>query len=102
MKSAQEIVQGVKAGTTTAAAELERSLDAIRASNEGLNVFVHVDEDNARAIAHRVDERVTRGEDPGVLAGVPIALKDNLCRLGVPTTAGSRLLRHAAMFFFFF
>jgi aspartyl-tRNA(Asn)/glutamyl-tRNA(Gln) amidotransferase subunit A len=92
VKSAREIVHDVKGGATTASAELEHSLEAIRARNEELNVFVHVDEDDARAIARRVDERVTRGEDPGVLAGVPIALKDNLCRIGVPTTAGSRIL----------
>ena len=42
--------------------------------------------------AQGVDERVARGENPGALAGVPIALKDNLCHLGVPTTAGSRIL----------
>jgi aspartyl-tRNA(Asn)/glutamyl-tRNA(Gln) amidotransferase subunit A len=92
VKSAREIVQDVKRGATTASAELERSLEAIRARNEELNVFIHVDEDDARTIASRVDERVARGEDPGVLAGVPIALKDNLCRIGVPTTAGSRIL----------
>ncbi len=92
MKRAQEIVRDVKSGATTAAAELERSLDAIRSRNEELNVFVHVDEDDARATARRVDERLAEGEDPGSLAGVPIALKDNLCRTGVPTTAGSRIL----------
>ena len=92
MKSAREIVEGVKSGTTTASVELERSLEAIRARNDELNVFVHVDEDDARAIARRVDERVASGANPGVLAGVPIALKDNLCRRGVPTTAGSRIL----------
>jgi aspartyl-tRNA(Asn)/glutamyl-tRNA(Gln) amidotransferase subunit A len=92
VKRAREIALEVKSGATTAVAELEGSLEAIRARNEELNVFVHVDEDDARAIARRVDERVAKGEDPGLLAGVPIALKDNLCRLGVPTTAGSRIL----------
>ncbi len=92
MKSARDIARDVKRGDSTAEAELDRSLEAIRARNEELNVFVHVDQDAARATARRVDERVARGEDPGALAGVPIALKDNLCRIGVPTTAGSRIL----------
>ncbi len=92
MKRAEQIVREVKSGETSAVAEVERSLEAIRTRNEELNVFVHVDEDDARAVARRVDERVAKGEDPGSLAGVPIALKDNLCRIGVPTTAGSRIL----------
>jgi aspartyl-tRNA(Asn)/glutamyl-tRNA(Gln) amidotransferase subunit A len=92
VKRAAQIVREVKSGETSALAEVERSLEAIRARNEELNVFVHVDEEDARAIARRVDERVAKGEDPGSLAGVPIALKDNLCRIGVPTTAGSRIL----------
>ena len=92
MKSARDIVEEIKSGATTATAELEQSLDAIRARNDELNVFVHVDEADARACAGQVDERIARGENPGALAGVPIALKDNLCRIGVPTTAGSRIL----------
>jgi aspartyl-tRNA(Asn)/glutamyl-tRNA(Gln) amidotransferase subunit A len=86
------MARDVRSGASTAEVELTRSLEAIRARNEELNVFVHVDEEDARATARRVDERVARGEDPGTLAGVPIALKDNLCRIGVPTTAGSRIL----------
>ncbi|MDE3065723.1 MAG: Asp-tRNA(Asn)/Glu-tRNA(Gln) amidotransferase subunit GatA, partial [Acidobacteriota bacterium] len=54
--------------------------------------FLHVDEEGAARAAARVDERVARGEDPGPLAGVPIALKDNMCTIGVPTTASSRIL----------
>jgi aspartyl-tRNA(Asn)/glutamyl-tRNA(Gln) amidotransferase subunit A len=92
VKRAEQIVREVMSGETSAVAEVERSLDAIRARNEELNIFVHVDEEDSRAIARRVDERVATGEDPGSLAGVPIALKDNLCRIGVPTTAGSRIL----------
>ena len=87
-----EIAADVRRGATSALGEAERSLDAIRARNEELNVFVHVDEDNALDHARRVDEQVSRGEDPGPLAGVPLALKDNLCQVGELTTAGSRIL----------
>ena len=48
--------------------------------------------EGALAAAHAVDARVAAGGDPGPLAGVPLALKDNLCTRGVPTTAGSRIL----------
>jgi aspartyl-tRNA(Asn)/glutamyl-tRNA(Gln) amidotransferase subunit A len=92
VRSAREIAAEVRSGATTAVEETERSLGAIRARNDELNVFVHVDEDSALASARRVDEQVSRGEDPGPLAGVPMALKDNLCQVGELTTAGSRIL----------
>ncbi|MGC1237713.1 MAG: Asp-tRNA(Asn)/Glu-tRNA(Gln) amidotransferase subunit GatA [Acidimicrobiales bacterium] len=92
MKSAFDIAKDVRSGATTAVAEAERSLTAIRARNEELNVFVHIDDEGALATAQRVDEQVARGEDPGALAGVPLALKDNLCHVGQLTTAGSRIL----------
>ena len=92
MKSALEIAADVRGGATSALAEAQRSLDAIRARNDELNVFVHVDEASTLARALEVDEQVARGEDPGPLAGVPLALKDNLCQVGELTTAGSRIL----------
>jgi aspartyl-tRNA(Asn)/glutamyl-tRNA(Gln) amidotransferase subunit A len=64
----------------------------VRARNEELNVFLYVDEVGARAAASRIDERVARGETVGPLAGVPIAIKDNLCQVGIPTTCSSRIL----------
>ena len=48
--------------------------------------------DRARAQARAVDATVAAGGDPGPLAGVPVALKDNLCTRGVPTTCSSRIL----------
>src|SRR5204863_146481 len=48
--------------------------------------------DEARASARVVDDQVAAGEDPGALAGVPVALKDNLCTRGVATTCSSRIL----------
>jgi aspartyl-tRNA(Asn)/glutamyl-tRNA(Gln) amidotransferase subunit A len=92
VKSALEIAADVRGGATTALLEAQRSLEAIRARNEELNIFVHVDEESTLASAQEVDEQVSRGEDPGPLAGVPVALKDNLCQVGELTTAGSRIL----------
>jgi aspartyl-tRNA(Asn)/glutamyl-tRNA(Gln) amidotransferase subunit A len=92
VKSALDTARDVRSGAVSARDVTEVSLAAIRARNEELNVFVHLDEEGALARARDVDERVARGEDPGALAGVPIALKDNLCRTGELTTAGSRIL----------
>ncbi|HEV3188158.1 MAG TPA: Asp-tRNA(Asn)/Glu-tRNA(Gln) amidotransferase subunit GatA [Acidimicrobiales bacterium] len=93
MRTALDIARDVRSGATTAENEMMTSLAAIRARNEELNVFLFIDEEGALDAARRVDERVTSGDDAGVLAGVPIALKDNLCTTGVPTTAGSKILK---------
>ena len=86
------MAEGVRAGELSATTLAQESLEAIRARNDELNVFLHIDEDGAMAAAARVDDAVARGVDPGRLAGVPIALKDNLCQVGVPTTCSSRIL----------
>jgi aspartyl-tRNA(Asn)/glutamyl-tRNA(Gln) amidotransferase subunit A len=88
--SAHEIAARVAAGSS-ATTEVETSLAAISQRNAELNVFLYVDEDGARAAAHQVDERIARGEKLP-LAGVPVALKDNLCTEGIPTTCSSKIL----------
>lgn len=92
MKTAQQTARDVRSGATLAVTELDDSLRAIRARNEELNVFLFVDEEGAREAAGSIDERVAKGEDVGPLAGVPIAIKDNLCQRGIPTTCSSRIL----------
>jgi len=92
MKSATQTVHDVRAGVTTATQELETALAAIKARNDELNVFLYVDEEGARRQADHVDAAISRGESVGPLAGVPIAIKDNLCTRGVPTTCSSRIL----------
>lgn len=90
--SARSIAQAVRAGSISAEEVARSALATVRSRNEELNVFLHVDEDGALEAARRVDEALAAGRDPGPLAGVPIALKDNLCTRGVPTTASSRIL----------
>lgn len=92
MKSAVQIAADVRSGASSAVQELRRSLAVIEQRNEELNVFLHVDVDGAHAAASLIDERIARGEDVGPLAGVPIAIKDNLCQVGIPTTCSSRIL----------
>ncbi len=92
MKSATQIAADVRSGASSAAAELERTLSVIAERNEELNVFLHVDIDGARAAAADVDARIANGDNVGPLAGVPIAIKDNLCQVGIPTTCSSKIL----------
>ncbi len=89
--NAIKVAGSVGSGATSAVEVVAESLERIAARNEELNVFVHLDPEGALAAAARVDERVAAGERLP-LAGVPVALKDNLCVRGQPTTAGSRIL----------
>ena len=82
----------VRAGDRRAADVVEDHLAAIAQRDGELHAFLEVTADEARAAARAVDERVAAGEDPGPLAGVPVALKDNLCTRGIPTTCSSRIL----------
>ena len=71
---------------------LEEHLAQISARETDIHAFNLVTADAARARADEIDGAVARGDDPGPLAGVPIALKDNLCTRGTPTTCSSRIL----------
>ena len=89
---AAEIAREVRAGRSSARDVVEECLEAIAGREGDLHAFNLVLADEARAVAGEVDGRVAAGEDPGPLAGVPVALKDNICTRGIPTTCSSRIL----------
>ena len=93
-RSLDAIAAAVRAGETSADAlftEAEREQERREAGPQPLNAFLAFGGEHARAAAARVDERVAAG-DALPLAGVPIAIKDNLCTLDYPTTCASRIL----------
>lgn len=57
-----------------------------------IHAFITHTEDMARSQAQSVDEKIARGKDPGLLAGVPVTVKDIFCVKGTPSTAASRML----------
>jgi len=89
---AAELAGEVRRGGRRAVDVLDEHLAAIDARDHEIHAFNLVTRDEARAQAEAVDARVARGDDPGPLAGVPVALKDNLCTRGLPTTCSSRIL----------
>ena len=90
--SAVDIARKVRNNVTSAADVLERHLATIDEREGDIHAFNLVLADEARARAAQIDEAVAAGNDPGPLAGVPIALKDNMCTRGIPTTCSSKIL----------
>ncbi len=90
--SAAAIAEGVRSGALSAVDVTRRALDAIDAQNPALNAFIDIFHDEAIAQARVVDHVRASGREVGPLAGVPIALKDNMCLSWGRTTCGSRML----------
>ncbi|MFN2556830.1 MAG: Asp-tRNA(Asn)/Glu-tRNA(Gln) amidotransferase subunit GatA [Nitriliruptorales bacterium] len=99
-KSATELARLLAAREITARELVDVHLERIAAvdgelthpGQHGVHAFLHVAAETARDHATRVDERRARGDELGVFAGVPLALKDVFSTKGMPTTCGSRIL----------
>ena len=91
-RTAREIRDDVAAGRVSAVDTCRAALARIDAVSPALNAFNHIARDYALARAEAVDRKRAAGEAPGPLAGVPVALKDNMCVRGMRTTASSRIL----------
>jgi len=85
-------VKKVNSGQLSALESLEASLKRIREVDNKIHAFLTVMESKARAQAEDIDHRARRGEKLGRLAGVTVAIKDNMSTRGVPTTCSSRML----------
>ena len=87
-----QVREGLLARRFSAVELTREALDFAEARNPSTNAYLHFSPERALRSAVRVDEKVARGEDPGPLAGVPIAVKDVIVTKGVRTTCGSKLL----------
>lgn len=86
------LASAIQRGEISAVETARHYLDRIGRHDAAIHAYLHVDAEGALAEAAMVDRARARGEALGPLAGVPIALKDNLCTRGVPTTCASRIL----------
>ena len=92
LQDARTIRDSISAGRVSAVEVCRAHLDRIDSIGPRLNAFITVAHEHALAAAEAVDKRRSRGEPLGPLAGVPVALKDNLCVRGMRTTASSKIL----------
>ncbi len=90
--SARDIASLVRSGERSAVEVTREALARVDERDASLSAFVHVDGEGALERAAALDARRARGEDPGPLAGVPLALKANLCLEGAPVDCASQVL----------
>ena len=86
------IREGLAARRFSARELAQDALSFAAAENPKTNAFLTFSPERALAAAGRVDEKLARGEDPGALAGVPVAVKDVIVTQGLKTTCGSKML----------
>ncbi|MCD7908791.1 MAG: Asp-tRNA(Asn)/Glu-tRNA(Gln) amidotransferase subunit GatA, partial [Clostridium sp.] len=92
--TALELGRQIKTGAVSAVEAAEAALERIAEMEPSVHAFVTVDGQRALERAGEVQRRIRLGELTGPLAGVPVAVKDNLCTAGLRTTCGSRILEH--------
>lgn len=92
--SAVELSAAIKQGTVTAVEAMEAVLSRIDERERDINAYVTMDREQALKAAAAVQEKIEKGELNGVLAGVPVAVKDNLCTEGMRTTCSSKILEN--------
>ncbi|MBX3443128.1 MAG: Asp-tRNA(Asn)/Glu-tRNA(Gln) amidotransferase subunit GatA [Planctomyces sp.] len=89
---ARDLLAALARGELSSVELTERCLAAIDARDGDVRAFLHVDRESALLQAQQADALRARGESPGPLAGVPVAIKDVICEAGQPATCASRML----------
>ena len=93
-KTATELLALQASGQVTAAEIATAFLASIKERDVKVNAFLYVDEASVHQQAAAIDAKRKSGAKLGLLAGVPVAIKDVLCTKGVPTTCSSKILQN--------
>ncbi len=93
-KSAQAIVKAVKAKRVRAVEVCAHFIESIKKRDSAIRAFLNIGEERALEQAARVDAKIEKGEETGALAGLPIAIKDNISVAGDALTCGSKILEN--------
>lgn len=94
LDSALDLLRLQAAGEVTAEQIVAAAFDSIRRTEAEVHAFTYLAEEEAFQAAREVDQKRSRGEPLGPLAGIPIAVKDVLCTRDMPTTCSSRMLQN--------
>lgn len=92
--TAVELGKKIKAGEVSVVEATKAVLDQIKEKDDLYNCYVTVDEEGALKQAEEVQKKIDAGELTGPLAGVPVAIKDNMCTKGLLTTCSSKILEN--------
>lgn len=92
--TAVELAKAIREGRTTAVEATQAVLDRIAAGEDTYHCYVTVEREMALKQAEEVQKKIEAGELTGPLAGVPFAIKDNMCTEGTLTTCSSKILEN--------
>ena len=90
--SIKELVKKIQAKEVRSQDLVEFYIKQIEDKEDEIGAFISLQKEEALAKAKEIDEKIAKGEKVGLLAGIPIAVKDNLCTNGVKTTCASKML----------
>ena len=93
-KTAHELHEMLTAKKISAVELTEEVFKKIAESEDKIGAFVTLTKDEAIKSAKVVDEKISHGEDISILAGIPCAIKDNICTKGIKTTCASKILEN--------
>ncbi len=94
MASIRELHQQLINKERSAVEIAQAALNRIETIEPKIHSFLHITSDRALEQAQQVDAKIAAGEEIGLLAGIPIGIKDNLCTKGISTTCASRILQN--------
>ncbi len=94
MASIRELHQQLIHKERSAVEITQEALERIQTIEPKIHSFLHITSDRALEQAQQVDAKIAAGDEIGLLAGIPIGIKDNLCTQGIPTTCASRILQN--------